>query len=477
MAASRPNGSRVRGLLAAARTSLWPLPLLLFVVVALVAGVLLPRADERIDEDLSPALSSYLFGGDPTAAREVLSAVAGSMITVTSLTFSLTVVTLQLASSQFSPRLLRTFNRDRVVQVTLGIFLATFVFALTVLRTVRSSGAQQGQFVPAMSVTVAFVLAVASVVALVLLLAHLARRIRVETILGSVAEETRATIDRVLEEDTTSEARPTVPVPSTALVVPARSTGFITSVDAGALLAAAQEVGVVVHLDRGVGAWVVAGTPLALAWPEPSMGSAGGAWSAIDLGSLARGLDGAVEVGPERDAVQDFSFGLRQLTDVAAKALSPGINDPTTAVHAIGHIAALLCELTGRDLGPQLVRDEEQRVRVVVPRPDLSDLLDLGIGQLRTYGTGDPVVVAALLQLLRELAWVARREEDRRAVLGQLTRTRRSIGEADYNDTERARLHHLAGQVDDALARRWSLGSPEGRGQRAAASARGGGEG
>ena len=171
------------------RTQLWPLPLL-GVVVAAVAGVLLPRAESQWGRGVPPWLSAALFGGDAGAARTLLDAISTSLITVTSLTFSLTVVTLQLASSQFSPRLLRTFTSDVFVQATLAVFLSTFTYALTVLRAVR--GGDGG--VPRISVMVAFVLGIASVLGLVLFLAHLARQIRVETMLRDVHQDASATL-------------------------------------------------------------------------------------------------------------------------------------------------------------------------------------------------------------------------------------------------------------------------------------------
>ena len=167
------------------RTQLWPVPLF-GIVLGLVLGVALPRLDRSLDGHLSAELTSYVFGGGPDAARTLLGAIVGSLITVTSLTFSLTVVTLQLASSQFSPRLLRTFSRDRYVHFTLALFLGTFSYALAVLRTVRNEADGITDFVPQLSISVAFLLCLASVIGLVVFLAHLARQIRVETMLVQV---------------------------------------------------------------------------------------------------------------------------------------------------------------------------------------------------------------------------------------------------------------------------------------------------
>ena len=182
------------------RTQLWPLPLLA-VALAVVLGTTLPALDSTVDGELPESATALLFSGGPEAARSVLQAISGSLITVTSLTFSLTVVTLQLASSQFSPRLLRTFSSDRFVHATLALFLAAFAFALTVLRSVRDEGTGKTAFVPEISVTVAFILAMASVIGLVLFLAHLTREIRVETMLRRVNLETQQSIDRVFPED------------------------------------------------------------------------------------------------------------------------------------------------------------------------------------------------------------------------------------------------------------------------------------
>jgi uncharacterized membrane protein len=158
----------------------------LAVALAVVLGVALPALDAAVDGELPENVGALLVSGGPEAARSILQAISGSIITVTSLTFSLTVVTLQLASSQFSPRLLRTFTSDRFVHGTLALFLAAFAFALTVLRSVRDEGSGNTAFVPEISVTVTFALAIASVVGLVLFLAHLAREIRVETMMRRV---------------------------------------------------------------------------------------------------------------------------------------------------------------------------------------------------------------------------------------------------------------------------------------------------
>jgi uncharacterized membrane protein len=413
---------------------LWPLPALA-VTLAMALGILLPVLDASVEDDLPRTVAGLLFGGGPEAARSVLQAVSGSLITVTSLTFSLTVVTLQLASSQYSPRLLRTFSRDRTVHVTLALFLGTFTFALTVLRTVRTGEDECGSFVPAISITVAFALAITSVMALVLFLAHLTREIRIETIIRKVNSETTATLERVFSAD--RSVQPPEPPPSAGRIrIEAAASGFLTALDEEDLLQAALDTGTVVRIDCQPGNSLIRGIPFATAWPlEP-----GTALPAQKTEHLRRKVNAAAATGFERTPVQDVGFGFRQLADVAARALSPAVNDPTTAVHVLGHLSDLLCRVIDRQPGPQVLTDEQGRARVVLALPRFEDLLDLAVAQPRLYGVQDPAVAERILQLLGE---VSRRDSAgryRQAITEQVEQIREAINTTTYTRTERRRL-------------------------------------
>jgi uncharacterized membrane protein len=431
------------------RTQLWPLPVA-GIVLAVAAGVMLPHVDAIVDAGLPSWSTTLFFGGDAGAARTLLDAISSSLITVTSLTFSLTVVTLQLASSQFSPRLLRTFTSDIFVQATLAVFLATFTYALTVLRAVRS-GAGGASFVPRISVTVAFALGIASVLGLVLFLAHLARQIRVETMLRDVHQDASGTVAGATVPRQGAASQPPLPTPpSDALVITAPSSGFLTSVDERQLLAAATEADAYVVIECHPGSSLVEGVPI------------GAAWSATDdlddaaFDRLRHAVCGAIRVGYERTAAQDLGYGLRQLTDVANKALSPGINDPTTAVHALGHISAILCELAGRDLRPIVLRDDANLVRVVLRRPSFADLVDFAITQPRRYGSADPQVMQRMFRLLEEVAW---HTADPSSIREQLGRLRNTVAGTDFDAVELARLERAAKRVEHALSHQidWSV--------------------
>lgn len=429
----------------AVRSRLWPLPVAA-VALAVAAGFLIPQFDAHVDAAVPSWLTGVLFGGDANAGRTVLDAVSSSLITVTSLTFSLTVVTLQLASSQFSPRLLRTFTSDVFVQATLGLFLATFTFSLTVLRSVRSGGDSASPFVPRISITLSFALAVASVIGLVLFLAHLARQIRVETMLRDVHQNAADTIRTELGNRDGTQSAPEPEIPDRADLLMAGSSGFLVRVDRGDLLTAAKEADAVVVITAHPGSSVIKGTPIGRAWCPT------GDLSCDTLTGLSWKVEAAVTVGYERTAVQDIGYGLRQLTDVANKALSPGINDPTTAIYALGHISALLGELAGRDLGPTVITDEQGRPRVVLHGPDLAQLVEDAISQPRRYGASDPAVMARLFALLAELAWRID-PGHHHVVLGQLTRLQDTVQAQDFDGVEREQLRIAGDRVAAVLHR------------------------
>jgi uncharacterized membrane protein len=181
----------------------------------------------------------------------------------------------------------------------------------------------------------------------------------------------------------------------------APDSGFLTSIEESSLLRAAVNADIVVAITALPGEFVVAGTPIGATWshdgrPPPSV-----------VGPLQQRVDSLIDTGMERTAEQDVAYPLRQLVDVVNKALSPGINDPTTAIHALGHVAALLTELAGHRLGPVVLVDDDGTTRVVLARPTLAQLLDLAMTQPRRYGAADPQVAARLYQLLTEVAWHA----------------------------------------------------------------------
>jgi uncharacterized membrane protein len=444
---TRP-GSAASRLRQAVTGALWPLPTAA-ILLAIGLGIGLPVLDEVLDSGHEPL--TLVFEGGPSAARGILSTIAGSVISVVTLLFSLTIVTLQLASSQYSPRLLQTFVRDRVVQVCLGTLLATFVYSLMVLRSVRSADeSDEGSaFVPRLSVTVAFVFALASVAALVTFLAHQTRQLRVETMMRDVHAESTATIERLAAQlDGDSPDGPLPDVPAHARPLCARASGFLVQTAEGPLLAELSGCGAVLRLDRRPGESVVFGTPLAWAWTDAPT-----AQPPVD--ALEAALQRHVALSFERSPAADPSYGLRKLVDVAARALSPGINDPTTAVHALSHVSALMAQLSTRDTWHRQVAGDDGVRRLLLPSWDHAALLDLSLTQVRSYGRQDTTVVERLFALLAEVGWQARTERQRAAVRTHCAAlTAQSLEEVPAGRTEDD-VRRMAGAVERALASRW----------------------
>lgn len=448
MAANSGNGFRRRWAVwsEAIASRLWPIPMAA-VIAGVVLGIAIPELDRAVDGSLPENVTAVLFSGGTDAARAVLSAIAGSLITATSLTFSLTVVALQLASSQASPRLLRMFASDRMVHATLALFLGTFAYALAVLRTV--SDADGEPFVPRMGVTVASVLTLASVIMLTFFLAHLARQLRVETMLRDVNEETQHTIRLVAETPHAAADRaPAAPAVGTRRVLASRS-GFVTGVDRNVILEIAAKHDLVVRELRTVGSSVIEGSPMLEWWtrePETPLGPDA-------LRETDDRLGGSIRIGYERTPTQDIGFGLRQLVDIAVRALSPGVNDPTTAVHALSHISAVLAELDRMPPEPPALADEHGIPRLVPSQHEFGDLLELAVEQPRRYGASDPDVAARLFQLLEELAECVRRPERRSAIRSQLDRLEASVADVGYDAEERDRFARHGRDVRTRLAR------------------------
>ena len=419
---------------------LWPLPTI-SITIAVILGIVLPLVDRAVDSSLPAGFERLLFAGGPEAARAVLSAVAGSLITATSLTFSLTVVALQLASSQASPRVLRTFLKDPTVHWTLAVFVGTFAYSLTVLRTIQDGSDTFDPVVPRLAVTLASLLTLASVILLVLFLAHLARQLRIDTTMRQVYLETSSTIKLVASTMATGHTElPEWPPGERIELSLATRSGFIRSTDRSKLLTTAIAHDIVVREEHTVGHHVVSGTPVARWWPRDPMRHV----DDEERETINRAVASAADLAYERTASQDIGFGIRQLVDITARALSPGVNDPTTAVHTLGHISATLCALADLPIQSTGLSDDDDLVRVIIKHHDFVELLDIAMTQPRRYGANDPGVVERLYQLLQEVGYRAQRSDQTAAVAVQIDRLEASVAAERYDYVERERFTRFA---------------------------------
>lgn len=387
----------IRNLREQLRTSLWFLPAL-FALLGAGLAVVLVAVDHQVSRD--PGSMFFAFGGSAEGARSVLSTIAQSMLTFTGLVFTITMLVLQLASSQLSPRVMRTFLRDRGNQVVLGVFVATFVYTLLVLREVRNPVDSSAGFVPGLSVWVAFTLLLLSVAAFVYYIDHMAHAIRASTVITNIWRETSAAVDRLyperIGEAAEAEAAPDFGPPDRVLEAP--SAGVVDAIDEERILDLADRGDRRLELLSAIGEYVPEGAPLVRLW---------GGWDDGD----GEAVLGAIGQGEERTLEQDAAFGIRQLVDVALRALSPGTNDPTTATQALDRIHDLLRRIVVRRIPSPVRSGKGGRPRLLLARPGWEDYLGLGLTEVRLAGANQVQVVHRLRVLLEDLASVA--PEDR----------------------------------------------------------------
>jgi uncharacterized membrane protein len=427
------------------RASLWFLPGLI-VACSVALAVALVEVDGRVRPEF---LAQYprLFGAGAEGSRGMLGAIAGSMITVAGVTFSITIVALSLASSQYTPRILRNFMSDRANQAVLGVFVGVFTYCLVVMRTVR--GGDEGVFVPSLSVAFAVVLAVLAIGFLIYFIHHTAASIQASSIIASAARETTAAVDRLFPAEMGRGADETAPAPEGEEAaggvwqeVVSTSTGYVQSVDDDALLGLAVEYETVLRMECGVGDFVVEGGPLAsLALDRPP-----------DEATAAR-LAGAYTVRRFRTVEQDAAFGVRQIVDIALKALSPGVNDTTTAVTCVDYLSAICARVAVRRT-PDARRYHEGRLRVLARGATFESLLDEAFDQIRESAGGN---AEAVLRMLRALGTVARHTADSRRLghLAEHARRLRSLADRSIkSEYDRARIDRAAAELESALAGR-----------------------
>jgi uncharacterized membrane protein len=370
------------------------------VVAALVAGSVLSLVRVEPGSPLAP----LLFQGTADDARALLIGITSTMVTVIALLLGLTVVALQLSSTQFSPRLLRNFLRDRPNQVVLSVFVGTFAYSAAGLYTVGVSAGGRTTEYPRLAVTGAIVLLFLSLVMLVYFAHHMAHSIQVDAIMQVVERNTLTVVRDRLPGGDSGELPE---IPEHAVPVTALRSGYVQAVHPETLLPVAAGHRVTILLRRRVGEHVVQDTPLAWAWP-PSPAD-----PVPESAVLEQEIDRAVHVGFERTFDQDAAFGIRQLVDVASRALSPAINDPYTAVQAVDHMNVIFCQLAARPLGPHVVRDAASGAVVAVPGRRFPEYLATMCGLVRRYGAHEPIVIVALLRLLGDTALVAGDDADR----------------------------------------------------------------
>lgn len=381
------------------RSGLWFIPAVMVLVVAVVASVLI--SVERSHPDLPLG-----FGGDASSAQDLLATIAASTLTMATLVLSITIVALQLASQQFSPRVMRTFLRDTGTKVALGVFLATTVYALLVLRQVLPESDERPEFVPGLAVSVAFGLTLGALGAFVYYLNHVAHSIRAVHIMEAVAAETRGAIRDLAFDGEVLGPDEWPDRPADAVISSEQPPGALVGIDENDLVFLAERHGARIRLLVHVGDYLPSGMPLAEVWSDEGPVGVTGAEVLRHVG-----------LGRERTMRQDVAFGFRQLVDMAEKALSPAINDPTTAVQGIDRIHDLLRRLALRPDPPGVYRDGTGTPRLTVPIHGWDELVHLSFDEIRQYGGGALQVQQRLRGVLDDLRTVVAADPSRVAAL------------------------------------------------------------
>jgi len=359
------------------------------------AGAILSALEEAV-----PALSSWaprvLFPShaDPQVAQVILAGIAASMMTVVSIVFAILLMTLTLASMQFSPRIIVSFARDRVTQRTLGIFLGTFSYCVAALPAARSA---PQPFEPVLTVLGAMLLALACVAWLLFFIHHISQAISVNHIVEKIASETEAIIDHVMPDPRRRDRMPAAEASEPTgreTAVSSNVSGYVRFIDIGRLVFLARSYGLTVRIVPRVGHFVPEGIPLLTVSKGERLSPARSAE-----------LRGAFDLGPTRTLQQDIEFGILQIVDIALRAISPAVNDPSTAISCVDQLSRILIRFASREEPASLFYDPPSILRVSMLWPDLDRLVDLAFDQIRLYARGD---LAVSLRMLRALGDVAR---------------------------------------------------------------------
>jgi len=405
------------------RSSFWFLP-----AVMASGAMVLAFATVALDTPVTDWLArnwGLTYTGGAAGASALLGAIAGSMITIAGVVFSMTLVALSLASSQLGPRLLRNFMRDTTTQVVLGTFVATFLYCLLVLRTIRR--AEESLFVPHLSVSLGVLLAVVSVGVLIYFIHHVSVSIQANEIVARVGKELIEEIERLFPENIGRGASriPTKPPNADFLdrfdreARPIGSTGdgYLQFIDGDALMALAMQEDIVIRVERRPGHYVVATRPLVLVWPGNKV-----------TDQLMDRVNCAFALGNQRTSGQDIEFAVNQLVEIAIRALSPGVNDPFTAMTCVDRLGSALCRLAQQDMPSPYRYDTQDQLRVITPVFTFPDVTDAAFNQIREYGRSSTAVTIRLLETIAEVAGSVHRPEDRVALLRHAKMIARGAG-------------------------------------------------
>jgi uncharacterized membrane protein len=424
------------------RTNLWLVPAIeVAVVVGLYFGT---HALDVSAYHGHLALPSWTRFGNADSARQILTTLAGAVITVVGVVFSIMIVTLTLASTQFGPRMLRNFIRDRGTQLTLGTFVATFVYATLVLISI---GGSNGRFVPHLSITVAVGLVAISMGVLIYFINHIAKSIQLPQVIASIARDLSKAIDaESTPADTPLEAGPSMEellrrMAESGGTVAAPASGYLQFVKHRQMVRLATEKGAVIRLIDRPGHFLVRGHPIASVWPPQA------------AADVADALRRAHITGPNRTLAQDLAFAIDQLVEIAIRALSSAVNDTFTALTCIDWLGESLSKVSTQWHPVRVHRDTHGYIRVITPHVSYERLIERAFEKIRQAGRGMPAVLIRQLDALTEIMESVDTVERRDLLLAQAEMISTAAEESIPEPADRAAVRRAYDEVLRAARR------------------------
>ncbi|AFY88204.1 Protein of unknown function DUF2254, membrane [Chroococcidiopsis thermalis PCC 7203] len=356
----------------------------------------------------------WIYVGSTDGAREVLSAVSGSMITVAATAFSITIVALQLAAANFGPRLLRNFMQDTGNQVVLGTFIATFIYCLLVLRTIRGDGDDYDRFIPQISITVATGLALVSIGMLIYFIHHASTIIQASHVISEAGADLDRAVDRLFPEhigvNQPEFKQPLTEIPDNfdteACKIKANNSGYVQAIDDEELMKIACRERLLLRINYRPGKFVVKDQALVTAYPPERVNR-----------QLTNKINDAFILGKQRTEQQDVEFPINQLVEITLRAISPSVNDPFTAIRCIDQLSAGLSRLVQRQFPSPYRYDERHELRVIAEPVTFEGLVDAAFNQIRQYGKQDVAVIIRLLEAIATIADYTCDRKDRAVLL------------------------------------------------------------
>jgi uncharacterized membrane protein len=430
-------------------SSFWFLPLsMTFAAVAL--AFLMLAIDQSVDTETLSAW--WTFQSEADAATALMETIASSTITTASVVFSIMLVALSLASSQFGSRLISNYMRDSRTQFALGTFVATYIYCLLVIRAIRSSDAIDGAFIPELSVAVGVILAILNIFVLIYFIHHIAVSIQASEILARIGSELNERIDHLFPEQPSSKSACAqtrsifqgLPddFEDQAAPVEATSDGYLQTVDLIALIELASKKNMVVKLECSPGEYIIQGMPLVKVAPGTQLDE-----------KLTSQINFMFVTDVQRTPGQDILFVVNQLVEVAVRALSPSLNDPFTAITAIDHLGSALCRLVKCDTPSPYLFDDQGRLRVYAPAITFTLILDDAFSPIRQFSQSNVPVVLRAFETLRIIAQSAVRAEDCAALRRHADMLIRGARSAISEAEDLLTLEQAYGRINEQLER------------------------